>query len=188
MPKRRVSCEESIRIAEQQAELMVQRAAQLDGPFLPVSEAALIRIPRIRVELVSQRIPGYHVWDKRHRQWLIQLSHAASSAERRVALAVEFKSILDTGVLHRLYMNSYLSPLERADRAGIHFAACFFVPIHHLMHAWNQGIRTITELARLFDVTEDIIRLRLWMAGLKPKRSQRNPLPCAYFNAERTLV
>ncbi|RDI54024.1 uncharacterized protein DUF955 [Nocardia mexicana] len=187
-PKRSVTCEESIRITERQADLMVKRATQLGGPLLPVSEKALSQTARIRVEYTNQRVTGYHVWDKRRRQWLIQLSASASQAEQRVALAIEFKSILDTGRLRHLYTSSYVDILEQADRAGIHFAACFFVPVHLLKHAWSQGIRTVTGLARLFDVSEDIIRLRLWTTGLKPKRAHQNPLPCGYFSTERSFA
>ncbi len=176
-------------VAEQHAAIMLRRAILLDGPQLPVSESILTRTPRLRVEVVHQRMTSRHVHDRKHRQWLIQIASTLSLVERRMALAREFKGIIDSGYIHLLYASGSTSLLDQMDHAGTYFAACFFVPTHLLLHVWNQGIQTITELANIFQVTEEAIRIRIKVLGLAPgKHRHTNTIPCSHATRYRSAA
>jgi len=162
----RITATTALAIAGKQADALVGLHAARDGSRLPISESLITGIRRLRVIDTDQRLPGSHAWNTTTRQFNIELAKT-EAPERRFALTHEFKHILDYGRTAQLYADSsIMSAAELSELAADFFAANFLVPTQWLTAAWNVGTRTTKELARLFLVSEHVIRDRLEQTGL----------------------
>ncbi|WP_433683350.1 ImmA/IrrE family metallo-endopeptidase [Nocardia sp. CA-119907] len=167
IPRRtRISVATAMQVAEQQADALVWRHKLSGSPLLPIPATVITEIKRLLVIETDQEIPGVSMWDRHSGRFEIQLARTDIAAQR-FTLACEFKHILDYDNVDRLYRGSPTEcPASLADRAADYFAACLLVPTELLKQAWRNGVHTTKELARLFVVSESLIRERLDQAGL----------------------
>lgn len=144
-----------------------QQAALLLSGYPDTSAAIPIEIITNRrdigVEYVSdQRRPSAGFWDTTTKQWVIQVATTINLKQQRLAIAREFKHILD-------YRSSDAHPASNCPWATVaadEFAAHLLVPELRLRDALQGGITTIDELSDNFAVPQLLIRQRLTDTGL----------------------
>jgi len=166
VPRRPLRYAEALRIAEQQAELLL-RLAGLKEPPVPIE--LITSLPRLQVVAEDVPVSGSAHWDGKN--WLIVLNMREHQPRRRFALAHEFKHIIDHTTRSFLYdaMPS-MNPVEQAERAADYFAGCLLMPRRWLKKACATGEKTPQEVARLFGVPVPIAEARLTQCGLAPSK------------------
>jgi len=163
VPIRALTLAESFRIAELQAQKMLEHY-ELTEP--PVPESVIAQIPRIQIErLVPSPVSGATQWSRG--RWLILLSGTEPMSRQRFSLAHEFKHVLDHPFIHLLYP-PYLgmSEHDRAEQVCDHFAGCLLMPRPWIKRAWGGGAQDLGALAQQFDVSRAAIQVRLRRIGL----------------------
>ena len=164
---RAVTERETLQIAELQA-ARLRRHLGIDGPTFP-SEA--LDLPRIRIEFDAD-LPssGMAFWSGSW--WVIVLNPTESRTRQRFSLLHEFKHIVDHTTKDRLYGSEMGRCGPAGERAADYFAACVLMPKMYVKRRWGRGPRSITSMARLFDVSPAAMRYRLDQLGLidKPQR------------------
>ena len=174
----RVTGAEALRIAERQANLLLELHNVTSAP---VPKSIISSLPKVEVEDTDRLVWGATYWDKNRQAWIIQLSRAEPPSHRRFILAHEYKHIIDHGRQDQLYRGTKrVSPTAQAEQAADYFAACLLVPRQFLKSAWAEGIRTTGELADMFRVSEYTIGNRLRQTRLADYRHLRHlpsPLP-----------
>lgn len=159
---------ESLRIAELQANKLLERHHITD---YPVPRDLITELPKLTVRYGSHLVSGASYWDKHIGSWIIQLSRADSWQRRRFTLAHEYKHIIDHGRQQLLYRGTRRTAAAlQAEQAADYFAGCLLVPRRMLKRAWGNGIQRTAELARLFQVSEQAIGVRLRQCGLVEER------------------
>lgn len=166
--KRPLTRNEARRVAERQSRTLIkllggrgpsvdiERISELDAiifDFLPPGELSALS--------------GATDWI--NGRWVISLNETDDLWEARFTVAHEFKHILDDPLRELLYPAS--QPNGRAERddaeaVADYFAGCVLVAEHWLRQAWARGVRDISQLAHLFNVTEQLIETRLLETGL----------------------
>ncbi|MGV9676424.1 ImmA/IrrE family metallo-endopeptidase [Nocardia sp. NPDC003482] len=161
--------EDALAVAERQAEeLLTISGATYD----PAPDDIIATIPQLAIELADSPVSSLRFWDRRRGRWVIQLSRSDDELSRRLHLAYEFKHILDAGTRHRLYRGSpTASTMCQAEQAAYHFAGCLLVPTRALSRAWWSGMRDVRQLANYFQVSTDILKVRLSQIGLIPSNA-----------------
>lgn len=160
----RVTFAEALRVAELQANKLLERHHITD---YPVPTELITELPKLAVEYTGRMISGASYWDKHRQQWIIQVSRADSWKRQRFTLAHEYKHIVDHGRQHVLYRGTRRTTAAiQAERAADYFAGCLLVPRRMLKRAWGNGIQTTDALARLFQVSEKAVGVRLRQCGL----------------------
>ena len=155
---------EALRIAELQANKLLERH-QITG--YPVPAELITELPKIAIRYGSGLVSGASYWDKYEQLWIIQLSRADSWQRRRFTVAHEYKHIIDHGRQNLLYRGTHRTAAAiQAEQAADYFAGCLLVPRRMLKRAWGRGIQRTAELARLFQVSEQAIGVRLRQCGL----------------------
>jgi Zn-dependent peptidase ImmA (M78 family) len=161
------------------AERQVAKLLELLGITKPSVEIELIaELPNISVEVLPNLpLSGLSEWVRNH--WHIRINADDSLWRCRSTLAHELKHILDDPFREELYPNwpreSTLPPPERAEEICDYFAGCVLAPTAWLRKAWQQGTRDLANLASLFDVSEALIRVRLYQTGLATRRLRGYP-------------
>jgi Zn-dependent peptidase ImmA (M78 family) len=159
---------EALRIAELQANKLLESHG-ITGYCVPSD--LITELPKISIRYGGQLVSGASYWDKQQQQWIIQLSRADSWQRRRFTLAHEYKHIIDHGRQFLLYRGTPRTTAAlQAEHASDYFAGCLLVPRRMLKRAWGNGIQKTTELARLFQVSEQAIGVRLRQCGLVDER------------------
>ena len=104
--------------------------------------------------------------------WVIVLNPTEARTRQRFTLLHEFKHIVDHATKDRLYGSETGRCRPVAERTADYFAACVLMPKMYVKRHWGRGPRSITSMARLFDVSPAAMRYRLDQLGLieKPKR------------------
>ena len=163
VPQRPLTPSESLRIAELQANRLLQHF-QIETVAVP--EEIISELPRIRVEYESQLpISGSAHWNGRH--WIITLSADEPCVRQRFSLAHEFKHILDHTTRQWLYRNGPLETAEQqAERVADYFAACLLMPKRVVKRLWYRGHQNIVELAERLRVSTAAARYRLDQLGI----------------------
>ncbi|MFE9789220.1 ImmA/IrrE family metallo-endopeptidase [Nocardia salmonicida] len=158
--------DQSLRLAERQAEALTKNLAAGDIPAISIT--AVTNRHRIRVEYpLDQRLPSAGFWDTGTRQWVIELTWATAWPDKRYALAQEFKRILDYHRAGTLYPgDSQHSPTHQANEAARHFADHLLVPTRLLRHALDADADTVEELVVRFQVPKSVVLRRLSATGL----------------------
>ncbi|TLG09462.1 ImmA/IrrE family metallo-endopeptidase [Nocardia cyriacigeorgica] len=167
MPLQPATFEQSLRLAERQAEVLTKDLAA--GAAIPaVSISVVTGRHRVRVEYpLDQRLPSAGFWDTGTRQWVIELPWDAAWPDKRYSLAREFKHILDYHQAGDLYRGDNLrSPASQADEAARRFADHLLVPTRLLRRALDTGADTIEELTAVFLVPTSVVLRRLSETGL----------------------
>ncbi|MEV6255627.1 ImmA/IrrE family metallo-endopeptidase [Nocardia sp. NPDC051911] len=158
-PRQPVAFSRSLRVARNQADLLLQHAAQSNtGPI-----NAIARTPKVRVDyVVGQRLHGASFWDTHARQWVIQINQDSHWKQQLFAIAHEFKYVLDYRHNDLLYQGSPTrSAICEAHCAASYFARYLLVPDDPLIDAVSSGTTDADDLADRFGVTEDVICERL---------------------------
>lgn len=174
-PKRSdVTFAEALRIAELQANKLLERHQVTD--YL-VPRELITELPKIAVRYGSHLVSGASYWDAEAGTWIIQLSRTDSWQRRRFTLAHEYKHIIDHGRQQQLYRGARRATAAlEAEQAADYFAGCLLVPRRMLKRAWGNGIQRTAELARLFQVSEQAIGVRLRQCGLLEDGSRCRPI------------
>ena len=167
MPDRTLEVHEAKSVAERQA----LRLLQILGQTTPaVDVSAISELPRIEVR-VEARLPisGFSQWNRG--RWLIGINKDDAPARRRFTLAHEFKHVLDHPFVDRAYADRKGKADDvLAEQVCDYFAACFLMPRPWIKRAWVNGVQDQEQLARLFNVSEAAMAIRLRQIGLVDAR------------------
>ena len=171
IPERRdITFAEALRIAELQANKLLERHGIRE---YPVPRELIAELPKIAVRYGSHLVSGASYWDAKAGNWIIQLSRADSWQRRRFTLAHEYKHIIDHGRQDLLYRGTRQTAAAlQAEHAADYFAGCLLVPRRLLKRAWGNGIQRTADLARLFQVSEQAVGVRLRQCGLMEDRQR----------------
>jgi Zn-dependent peptidase ImmA (M78 family) len=171
VPQRPLSPGESLRIAELQANRLLQHFG-IETPAVP--EEIVSELPRIRI--VREHclpVSGSAHWNGRH--WIITVSADEHPCRQRFSLMHEFKHVLDHTTRHFLYQDTqYRTAAEQAERVADAFAAFALMPKRVVKRLWFQRHQNIEQLASLLQVSPQALRYRLDQLGLTER-----PLRCA---------
>lgn len=173
VPRRPLAYQESLRIAELQAQLLLD-LAQVKGP--PVPTDALSLLPRTKVVYLDDSpIAASAHWDGR--DWIIVVNGRQREPRRRHSLAHELKHVIDHTTRSFLYTGTpRVTPPEQTERAADYFADCLLMPFAWLRHASSSGCQTANEYASRFVVPVGAAKKRLNQVGLAPRDSRQLPL------------
>lgn len=184
MPERPLSQPEALRIAELQANRLLE-ACGVRSAGTPSD--VLDAFPNV---LVSRRrdLPasGYTDWYKPH--WHVFLNAHEPEVRQRFSLFHELKHVIDHPFIGSCYPSTKtLSADKRAELIADYFAACVLMPKRFVKTAFFQGQQHTEELAALFGVSPLAMSYRLQQLGLLDRtprcdhqKLQRPTLP-GYF-------
>lgn len=167
IPDRSLQLYEALRIAELQANRLLELTGNRDQP---AGAELVTRLPRIRVEYRRLPTSGLSYWNGQH--WVIGINRSEPETRQRFTLLHEFKHIIDHGRTEQLYRNN----ARLAEQAADYFAGCALMPKRLVKRAWGNGIQNPEDLAQTFDVSEPAIRIRLAHLRLtEPQRRYTSP-------------
>jgi Zn-dependent peptidase ImmA (M78 family) len=168
-------------LTEHEARIVAERQAALLLELLDITKPSveielIAELPNIEVEVIADLgLSGASDWINDH--WLIQVNASESLWRCRATLAHEIKHVLDDPFREELYPHwphrSAAVPPRQAEAISDYFAGCVLVPSAWLRDAWQQGRRNAADLARLFDVSEGMLKVRLRQTGLRTYDSHR---------------
>jgi hypothetical protein len=167
-PARPITPDEALRLAERQANRLLELHG---GVAVPVPTSIVTHQPRISVEhdpdLPARAASGCSDWDSHRRTWVISLNPTEPRRRQRFTVFHEYKHILDhyhPGLIGPLPHTIYgLDPVEYVAE---YFAGCVLIPKRQLTAAYYDGIQRSADLAQLFDVSPQAVRVRLAQVGL----------------------
>jgi Zn-dependent peptidase ImmA (M78 family) len=166
LPKRRLHLYEALRIAELQANRLLELSSVRD---VPVPIEVVIELPRIHIDYeVDMPASGSSDWDARHKTWVITLNALEPETRQRLSILHEYKHIIDhgsAGLVPDPHPRTYYG-LSQEEFLAEYFAGCVLMPKRILKRAWGDGIQHITDLAEIFDVSERAMQVRLRQVGL----------------------
>lgn len=169
VPRRQLTYHEALRIAELQANRLLEH---FEVQANAVPDELIAELPRIRIERErGLPVSGAAHWNGRY--WVITLNADEHGLRQRFSLAHEFKHVLDHTTRDYLYADRpYMSAHEQAERVADYFAACLLMPKRVVTRLWYQGHQNTAMLARLLQVSEPALRYRLDQLGLteRPRR------------------
>jgi Zn-dependent peptidase ImmA (M78 family) len=167
VPYRKLSYEEALFYAEQQASVFLKLTHLHEPP---------VRIEQLVSELglaagirddSQQEQPGMSRFDEAAKDWVIALSPRVSAANRSFVIAHEVKHILDNGFGKVLYGPvDVMSTAQRKEHVADYFAACLLMPRLWLERYWKRGVRSTSELAGKFGTSTSCMQQRLEALGL----------------------
>jgi len=165
VPRRPLSHHEALRIAELQANHLLELAGVRDAgtPTEVVSGLPFVEVA-LRPDLP---VSGLTNWFKPRWLWLILLNANEPAVRRRFSLMHEFKHILDHDGIHYLYPDTpYLDGERRAELVADYFAATLLMPKRLVKRRYCQGQQRVAELAAEFGVSPVAMHYRLQQLGL----------------------
>ncbi len=168
MPRRPLTVDEGLLVAEHQAALLRWQLASTSTPTLPTR--ALAGLPFLTVT----RRPGLAksaMAIKTEQGWVIVLRADEPQARQRFSLAHEIKHVLDDELLERVPDGLYHSGNggargRRAERVCDFFAGCLLIPKQLLRRDWTARSQDPAVLARRYDVSRSAMEVRLHQIGL----------------------
>jgi len=168
MPRRVLSLNEGLRVAERQASLLRWQLERSATPTLPTG--ALTGLPFLTVTYRAT-LAKSGIATKTARGWVIVLRSDEPAVRQRFSLAHEIKHALDDELLARLPGGLYRSwdgrtDDELAERVCDHFAGCLLMPKLLLRRDWTSGVQNVSVLARRYDVSRAAMDVRLRQIGL----------------------
>lgn len=179
VPQRPLSPSETLRIAELQANRLLERF-EIETTAVP--EEIVSELPRIRVvREMGLPISGAAHWDGRF--WLIAVCSDEHPLRQRFSLMHEFKHVLDHTTKDWLYRDRQSQTAhEQAERVADYFAACVLMPKRVVKRLWFEGPQSVGRLAEKLQVSAAAVRYRLDQLGLteRPERCDRRrhvPIP-----------
>ena len=169
-PKRALTFSESLTVAQHQAgrtrELLGISTAAIPLDWVP-------ELPKLTVEVV----PAYKLGEgtsglttRKAGSYLIAINKNKSRTHRRFTLCHELKHLIDypyARILHAgLGYGDPDSQEYRIERIADHFAAHLLMPTNLVKRAWGHRLQDPRILCRLFEVSEEAMRIRLDNLGL----------------------
>jgi Zn-dependent peptidase ImmA (M78 family) len=167
VPRRRLTHSESLRIAELQANRLLEHFEITDDR---VPSEIVTEFPRVEVRYEHDLpVSGSTYWEAG--RWIIALNADESSARRRFSLMHEFKHILDHTTKHYLYGDTDEDDraADRAEPAADHFAACLLMPKRRLKGLWFANRQQLSLVAFKLGVSTRALSVRLYYLGLSPE-------------------
>jgi Zn-dependent peptidase ImmA (M78 family) len=180
LPKRRLHLFEALRIAELQANRLLELSAVRD---IPVPIDVITDLPRVHVDYeVDMPASGASDWDAHRKTWVITLNALEPETRQRLSILDEYKHIIDHGTSAGLVPDRHgrtYYGLSQEEFLAEYFAGCVLMPKRILKRAWGDGIQRIADLAELFDVSERAMQVRLGQVGLltATDRNERSRSP-----------
>jgi len=163
MPNRPLGFHEALRLAEEQAWLLLE-LTETTHPAVP--ERMITGLPRIEVRrLAPFPTSGASHWSKG--KWRVAINATEPATRQRFSLAHEFKHIVDHRDVEVLY--AAFPPRERdqmIERVCDYFAGCLLMPRAWVMAAHANGTRHQMDLAQIFGVSPTAMAVRLNQIGL----------------------
>ena len=163
MPKRPLGFHEALRLAEEQAWLLLELT---DTTHPAVPERVISALPRIEVRrLAPFPTSGASHWSQG--KWRVAINATEPVSRQRFSLAHEFKHILDHRDVDSLY--AAFPPRERQqmiERVCDYFAGCLLMPRVWVLAAHASGSRHPMDLAMIFGVSPSAMGVRLNQIGL----------------------
>lgn len=157
-PRRRLSVREAQIVAELQANRLLELAGAREAP---VPTELITELPRIAVQLdCDLQASAMTQW--LNGRWLIALNSAEPRSRQRFSLGHETKHVID----HRHIELMYATQAE-AEAVAEYFSACLWMPKRLVHKAWAAGTQSVSELARLFQVSPAAMSRRLQHLGLR---------------------
>ncbi len=171
VPQRQLTFNEALRIAELQANRLLEHFS-IDTAAVP--DEIVSELPRIRIEREhSLPVSGSAHWNGRY--WVITLSADEHRRRQRFSLMHEFKHVLDHTTKDFLYQDrSTSSAHEQAERVADYFAASLLMPKRVVKRLWFEGPQNIERIAEKLRVSPAAVRYRLDQLGLidRPARCE----------------
>src|SRR5436305_7310453 len=125
MPKRSLSFGEALRIAELQANRLLELEEHADAP---TPDEIIALQPRLRVERVLF-LPDSGRTEWRQGSWCIELNGSEPYLRQRFTLAHEYKHILDAPFDQVVYRDlGDGKPCSRVEQVCDYFSACLLMP------------------------------------------------------------
>ena len=182
VPKRQLTFNEGLRIAELQANRLLEHFAI---KTTAVPDEVVTELPHIQVERErGLPVSGAAHWNGHY--WVITLSAYEHRLRQRFSLMHEFKHILDHTTKDFLYQDRPTrSAHEQAERIADYFAACLLMPKRVVKRLWCQRRQDIATLADLLQVSPAALRYRLDQLGLTDRPARCETARHSY--ASRTL-
>lgn len=185
VPQRQLSFNEALRIAELQANRLLEHFG-INTAAVP--DEIVSELPRIKIVTeLGFPVSGAAHWNGRH--WIITLSADEHRRRQRFSLMHEFKHVLDHTTKDFLYQDRPNSSAhDQAERVADYFAACLLMPKRVVKRLWFEGPQSIERLADKLQVSPAAVRYRLDQLGLTDEparclamtpsvRRRRNPGP-----------
>ncbi len=162
VPYRRLSYEEGLFYAEQQASIFVKLVYVLEPP---VAIERLVSEVGLAVAIKDdplQPVPGQSTLDQANGDWTITLNMNPGSADRGFVVAHEIKHILDHGFGATLYRPvDVMTAHQRKEHVADYFATCLLMPRLWVERCWRRSAHSVEELAHRFGVSPARMWLRL---------------------------
>lgn len=182
LPERRLQLPEALRLAELQANRLLELRGITD---IPVPLEIVSTLPRIVIrasaQLQQHGASGASGWSKRLRCWFILVNPEEPPTRQRFTVLHEYKHIIDhyhPGLARPLPATVY--GLRPAEYVAEFFAGCVLMPRRWLKAAYGDGIQRIADLAELFDVSPRAMEVRLSQLGLTDQSNQPEPHTTRY--------
>lgn len=181
MPDRPLGFHEALRLAEEQASLLLE-LTETTHPAVP--ERVITELPRIEVRrLAPFPTSGASHWSKG--KWRVAINANEPATRQRFSLAHELKHIVDHRDASLLY--AALPAREREqmiERICDYFAGCLLMPRPWVSAAYANGTQHPMDLAQIFSVSPTAMGVRLNQIGLTrpgprcgPSRHFRTAMP-----------
>jgi hypothetical protein len=163
-PRRALSSVE----AEQCAETQADRLLTLAGLTTPPTPSELIaELPRVLVRIDSD-LPTSAATQWVNGRWLLLINGSEPIERQRFSLAHEYKHALDHRHHDLLYVDRPgFSANDQAEQAADAFAAAVLMPAAWVERAWADGIRRLSDLSSLFQVSPRAMVRRLERLDLR---------------------
>jgi hypothetical protein len=163
VPQRRLTYFESLRIAELQANRLLE-LFDVEGPQVP--SELMTELPRFVVRVADDLpVSGSTHWE--NGRWVITLNGSEPYVRQRFSLAHEFKHAVDHSSKQYLYGDVENDPAARdqAERVADHFAACLLMPKRWVKSQW-VGSQQLGPLSRKMGVSSRALSVRLYHLGM----------------------
>lgn len=166
VPRRLLSTDEAERLAELQADRLLELAGITAAP---IPNELVAELPRIALRLDPQLpVSGSAQWVSG--RWLISLKATEPWTRRRFSLMHEFKHVLDHPRVDDIYAGE-----EQAEHLADYFAASVLMPRRFVERAWQDGFTDLAALAEHFGVSQPAMALRLQHLGLRETQPRHTP-------------
>lgn len=167
-PQRSLHMAEALRIAELQANKLRAFFGLDDGA---VPSEVVTRQPRVRLvfdEVLEGAASGSSHWDGL--SWVIALNPREATNRQRFSLFHEYKHIIDDRFRGVLYQGEKtISAADKAERVADYFAAAVLMPKRLVKRYYCSGVNRLSDLAEMFEVSEQAMHVRLRALGLLPR-------------------
>jgi IrrE N-terminal-like domain len=167
VPYRRLSYEEGLFYAEQQASIFLKLVSVLEPPVAIEKTVTEVGLAAQIEDDPMQRTPGQSKLDQTTGNWVITLNLNQGSADRSFVVAHEIKHILDHGFGATLYRPvDVMTTQQRKEHVADYFATCLLMPRLWVERYWRSGSQSVDVMADRFDVSSGRMWLRLEALGL----------------------